>query len=248
MTSIDLNCDMGEGCGNDEVLLNYVSSANIACGFHAGDDTSMRATAKAAFAKDVAVGAHPSFRDRENFGRTEMELSPTEVREIVGEQVAKMKSVCESLGGRLNHVKPHGALYNMAARDAKLAQVIAETVHEIDDGIILYGLSGSYLISEARKTGLRTASEAFADRTYTAEGRLTPRTEHNALIDATDTAIRQVLQIVETGRVTSTNETLVPLLAETVCIHGDGAHAVEFAIALRAALAGQHIQVRPITK
>ena len=245
MRTIDLNCDMGEGCGNDEVLLDYVSSANIACGFHAGDEETMRRTAKVAMAKNVAIGAHPSFPDRENFGRTNMNLSPDEVFEIVSEQIAAMQSICRESGAMLHHVKPHGALYNMAAKEASLAEAIARAVKNIDSGLVMYGLSGSFLISEAQKLGLKTASEVFADRTYTAEGALTPRSQPDALIKDTAQSIDQVLQMLDKGVVTATNGDDVPIKAETVCIHGDGPHAVEFAIAIRTRFEQEGIKVCP---
>lgn len=248
MRVIDLNCDMGEGCGSDEVLLNFVTSANIACGFHAGDEDTMRRTAEAALAKSVAIGAHPSFPDRENFGRTDMNFSPEEVFDIVTEQVDAMQRICIELGATLHHVKPHGALYNMAANDAELASTIAYAVRLVDPKLILYGLSGSYLIAEAQKFGLKTASEVFADRTYTRDGKLTPRTQPNALIANTEQAIDQVLQMVIDGTVKSTIARIVPIVAETICIHGDGPHAAEFAKAVRHRLVEEGIEVRPIQK
>jgi len=248
MRVVDLNCDMGEGCGNDSELLDYVTSANIACGFHAGDEETMRRTAEAALAKGVAIGAHPSFPDRENFGRTKMHLSTQEVFDIVTEQVNAMRGICQGLETILNHVKPHGALYNMAADDAKLARAIADAVKSIDPELVMYGLSGSYLISEAQKLGLKTSSEVFADRTYTADGKLTPRSQPNALIAGTGDAINQVLQMVNGGTVTATTGATVPIVAETVCIHGDGPHAVEFAKAIRTQLDREGIEVRSFTR
>jgi UPF0271 protein len=248
MQAIDLNCDMGEGCGNDEQLLDHVSSANIACGFHAGDESTMRAVAGAAIANSVAVGAHPSFPDRENFGRSEMDLPAAEVFRIVVEQVEKMRSICFMLGGRLNHVKPHGALYNMAARDRGLARTIAEAVQKVDETLLLYGLSGSHLISEAASVGLATASEVFADRTYTSEGRLTPRSRSDALVESSDAAIAQVMQMINNGTVTATSGEAVPIVADTICVHGDGEHAVEFARTISSALSSAGVAVRPIMR
>ena len=245
MRTIDLNCDMGEGCGNDAVLLEYVSSANIACGFHAGDKDTMRRTAELALAKGAAIGAHPSFPDRENFGRTNMNLSADEVVDIVSEQITATKSVCQELGAILNHVKPHGALYNMAAKDASLAEAIARAVKNLDADLIVYGLSSSHLITETQKLGLKTASEVFADRTYTAEGTLTPRSQANALIKDADESINQVVQMINKGVVTATNGDDVAINAETVCIHGDGPHAVEFARAIRTRLEQEGVKVCP---
>ena len=245
MRLIDLNCDMGEGCGNDDVLLDYVSSANIACGFHAGDKDTMRRTAELALAKGIAIGAHPSFPDRTNFGRSNMNLSRGEVIDIVGEQIAAMQNVCREIGATLHHVKPHGALYNMAANDAGLAEAIARAVKNFDADLTMYGLSGSLLITEAQKLGLETTSEVFADRTYTADGTLTPRSQPNALIDDADESINQVLQMINTGTVTATNGSKVPINAETVCIHGDGPHAVDFAKAIRTRFEKEGIKICP---
>lgn len=245
MRTIDLNCDMGEGCGNDEMLLNFVSSANIACGFHAGDAETMLRTAELALAKGVAIGAHPSFPDRENFGRTNMDLSPDEISKIVSDQIVSMQDICREIGTILHHVKPHGALYNMAAKDAKLAGAIVQAVKNLDVDLIMYGLSGSFLISEAQKSGLQTASEVFADRTYTADGTLTPRSQPNALITSGDESINQVLQMIGKRTVTATNGSEAPIDAETVCIHGDGPHAVEFAKAVRTKLEQEGIKVCP---
>jgi 5-oxoprolinase (ATP-hydrolysing) subunit A len=234
MFSIDLNCDMGESfgawtMGNDAALMDYVSSVNIACGFHAGDASTIRQTVETAINKGVKIGAHPSYPDLQGFGRREMKVSPNEIFDIVLYQIAALKGVCEAYGTRLHHVKPHGALYNTAAKDARLAQAIAEAVKKTDAELIFYGLSGSFLISEAEKIGLRTASEVFADRTYNSDGTLTPRTEPNALIQDPKQATAQVLEMIFEQKVTATGGEKVALKAETVCIHGDGAHALEFA-------------------
>lgn len=250
MMAIDLNCDMGESfgawkMGNDAELMDYVSSVNIACGFHAGDATTIRKTVELAIEKNVAVGGHPSFPDLQGFGRRNMSLSPQEVYDIVLYQSSAIKGICESLGGKLHHIKPHGALYNQAAKDSKLAQAIAKAVKSLDAELILYGLSGSNLISEAEKIGLITASEVFADRTYQTDGNLTPRTEPNALIHETETAISQVLQMIKEQTVTATNSEKVSLKAETICIHGDGENAVEFAKEINFQLTENNIEIQP---
>ena len=242
--SIDINCDLGEGCGNDAELMRLISSANIACGFHAGDEDTMRRTVELAINNGVAIGAHPSYPDRENFGRTEMSMSPTEVFEIVAEQIHRLRDVCNAQGAALHHIKPHGALYNQAAKSAALSAAIANAVKQNESDLILYGLSGSYLIREAEAIGLRTASEVFADRTYQNDGTLTPRSQQNALITDDDASVAQVFQIVEKQSVTSTNGETVPLRAETICIHGDGDHAVAFASRIRAALTEQGFEIR----
>jgi UPF0271 protein len=244
---IDLNCDMGEGCGHDAELLDLVSSANIACGYHAGDRDTMRRTAKMAVEKGVAIGAHPGYADRENFGRTEMSLSPKEVIDLVQDQIGLMKDAAIAAGGRLAHVKPHGALYNQAARDRDLAAAIAETVAAFDCDLVLFGLSGTVCITEAERCGLTTASEVFADRTYRNDGSLTPRIQPNALIENDDDAVSQALQMVAEGRVKATDGTVVPVRAETICLHGDGTHAVEFARAIRVALQKKGVTIAPIS-
>ncbi len=222
--------------GDDAALMDYVSSVNIACGFHAGDATVIRKTVETAINKDVYIGAHPSFPDLQGFGRREMRLSATEIFDLVLYQVSALKGVCEAFGGKLHHVKPHGALYNQAAKDAEIAKAIAEAVKITDKNLIFYGLSGSFLISEAEKLGLRTASEVFADRTYQPDGTLTPRNQQNALIKDSNQAIAQVLKMIFDQKVTATNGEKIALKAETVCIHGDGAHSLEFAKKINAEL------------
>jgi len=241
MHSIDLNCDMGESfgawqMGSDAALMEYVSSVNIACGFHAGDASVIRSTVETAIAKGVKIGAHPSFPDLQGFGRREMKISSSEIFDLVLYQISAVRGVCEAFGARLNHVKPHGALYNKAAKDEELSHAIAEAVKRADENLIFYGLSGSYLISEAEKAGLRTASEVFADRTYQPDGTLTPRTESNALIHDSKQAVAQVLEMILEQRVTAANGEKVALKAETICIHGDGANALEFAKLINAEL------------
>lgn len=248
---IDLNCDMGEAfgawqMGNDEILLDYVSSANIACGFHAGDASIMRKTAELALKKNVAIGAHPAFSDLQGFGRRNMQISPQEVYDICVYQIGAMFCTVRALGGILHHVKPHGALYNMAAKDQNLAKAIVEATKAIDPNIILYGLSGSHLILEAEKIGLKTASEVFADRTYQNDGNLTPRTQPNAMIENTQDAVNQVIMMIEKQCVISTDGREVPLKADTVCIHGDGVHAVEFASELRCELLLRNIKIQTL--
>lgn len=245
MKSVDLNCDMGEGMANDAELMNYVSSVNIACGYHAGDAETMKQTAELALKKGLAIGAHPGYADKENFGRTAMSQPLDEVAAIVTDQLHALREICDSLGARLNHVKPHGALYNQSAKDRELAHTIAEAVKAIDPGLVFYGLSRSVMIDEAERIGLATASEVFADRTYTSDGSLTPRSQPNALIQSTDNAISQVLQMVRDGSVTSIGGQTIPLTAETICIHGDGEHALAFARAIRQALEENEIAIKP---
>ena len=250
MFSVDLNCDMGESfgawkTGSDAELMKFVSSANIACGFHAGDPTTVRQTIELAIRNDIAIGAHPGFPDLQGFGRRSMSLSPQEVSDLVLYQVSAIKGVCEAFGAKLHHVKHHGALYNQAAQYTKLAETICQAIKSIDEEIILYGLSGSFLISEAEKLDLNTANEVFADRTYTADGNLTPRTKPNALITDTEQAVSQVLQMIKESTVTALTGEEVSLKAETICIHGDGKNALEFAKALNQNLKETSIKIKP---
>lgn len=250
MPTVDLNCDMGESfgawqMGNDAELMDYVSSINIACGFHAGDATTMRETVELAIEKGVAIGAHPSYPDLQGFGRRAMSLSPREVFDIVLYQISALKGICESSGGKLHHVKPHGALYNQAAKNEELSKAIAESVKSLDDSLILYGLSGSHLISEAEKLGLRSASEVFADRTYGADGSLTPRTESNSLIRNPDDAAQQVLQMIKKQTLTAIDGTTVPIKADTICIHGDEEKALEFARIISQKLSESSVEILP---
>lgn len=244
MLSVDLNCDMGEGYPNDAALMDYVSSVNIACGFHAGDDATMRTTVKAAIEKGVAIGAHPSYPDRENFGRTAMSLAPDEIREIVTEQIQILQAVCDADGGKLTHVKPHGALYNHSAKDPAIAAAIARAVRDHDPKLILFGLSGSVSIGEAQKIGLQTASEAFADRTYRSDGSLTPRSEANALIIDTVVAAEQAFRMISNGCVIAAGGELVAIEADTICIHGDGEHALDFAAAIHKKLTENGVRIK----
>lgn len=246
MLTIDINCDLGEGCDNDAELMKFISSANIACGYHAGDTDTMKRTVDLAIENGVAIGAHPSYPDRENFGRTAMEMSLKDICEIVTDQITALDIIVRSAGSKLKHLKPHGALYNQSAQEADLASSIAEAVRDVDNSLILFGLSGSSSINEAAKIGLRTASEVFADRTYQTNGSLTPRTDANALIHETETAITQVLDMIKYGRVRSTEAIMIPIVAETVCIHGDGENAVKFARAINSTLKENGVTITAI--
>lgn len=229
MRCIDLNCDLGEGAAHDAELMPLITSANIACGGHAGDEDTMRFTVGLALKHGVAIGAHPGFNDRANFGRRELPMAPAEVRAVVEAQIRALGRIVRSTGGRLAHVKPHGALYNMAARDPLLARAVAAAVFDIDPRLVLFGLAGSEHIVAARLQGLRVAQEVFADRTYQRDGSLVPRSRPDALITDESAAEAQVLRMLREGRVQSTDGIDVPITADTVCLHGDGAHAVDFA-------------------
>ncbi|MDQ6813319.1 MAG: LamB/YcsF family protein [Bacteroidota bacterium] len=244
MIRCDLNCDLGEGMGNDAAIIPYITSANIACGYHAGDETTMRETVILAKDAGVAIGAHPSFLDKENFGRTEIEdVKPGQVYELVMAQLDILQEIVFGCNARLYHVKPHGALYNMAAKNASLANAIAKAVHDFDKSLVLFGLSGSHLISEANAVGLKTASEVFADRTYQNDGNLTPRGLPNALIEDEQQSLQQVLQMIRNREVTATSGKKISIVAETVCLHGDGKKAVEIAKAIHQRLKAEGIKV-----
>lgn len=229
---MDINCDMGEGIGNEEQLMPFISSANIACGYHAGDEAVMQQLVELCLKYKVNIGAHPSFSDRENFGRTEMQLSSMEVYSLVTDQLKIFGDIVKRNGARLHHVKPHGALYNMAAKDAVLAKAIAQAVKDMDDSLVYYGLSGSVMIKEAAGLGLQTANEVFADRTYQPDGSLTPRSQSNALLSSTGDVVKQVKKFVKENKVTAVTGEEIIIQADTICIHGDGKHAVEFAKAI----------------
>ena len=239
MHSIDLNCDMGESTSlhtydieRDIALMQYLSSVNLACGYHAGDAHTMNRLVETAMDKRIAIGAHPSFPDRDNFGRTNMVLSSSEVYDIVLYQLGALHAFVKVTGGAIHHVKPHGALYNMAAKNRELADAICKAIADFDEKLILYGLAGSKLITAASAIGLATASEIFSDRTYQDDGSLTSRTIPNALIEDEQLAIKQVLQMVKTGTVKTLSGKNILLSAETICIHGDGKMAIRFAEAL----------------
>jgi UPF0271 protein len=239
MSSIDFNCDLGEGAGNDAGLMPLVTSANIACGGHAGNEATMRATVALAQKHDVAIGAHPSFPDREHFGRRELEMSPEEIWATVMIQIMALRTIVP-----LRHVKPHGALYNLAARDAVVAGVIADAVLAVDKELILFALAGSELVKAGRARGLRVAEEVFADRTYQADGSLTPRSRPEAMIQDESAVVIQVLRMIREGKVRSTDGVDVPIKADTICLHGDGPNAVVFAQRLNMELRKAGIEIK----
>ncbi|WP_421270419.1 5-oxoprolinase subunit PxpA [Aeromonas taiwanensis] len=242
---IDLNADLGEGCDSDALLLDLVSSANIACGWHAGDASLMAETVRLALAKGVAIGAHPSFPDREHFGRAPMVRAPAKVYADVIYQVGALAALAKAAGGRLAHVKPHGALYNQAARDGALADAIASAVASLDPSLKLMGLAGSELIAAARRHGLTPIAEVFADRAYLADGSLAPRCQPGAVIDDEAKALSQTLSLVTRGEVETLDGQRLALVPQSICLHGDGAHAVAFARRLREALIANGISIRP---
>lgn len=240
---IDLNCDLGEGCGNDAAIIPLISSANIACGAHAGDETSMRETLRLCRAFGVAAGAHPGYIDREHFGRRELNICPMELATALRSQLERLATLAREEGVRMVHVKPHGALYNQAARDTALADIIATTVFNFDPGLILVGLAGSELPKAGLRSGLRIAHEAFADRRYLANGALAPRDQAGAVIDDVDLATAQALAIAMHDPIESLDGAVLSLAADTICLHGDGAHAALFAKQLRNALQAACVRV-----
>lgn len=243
--NVDLNADLGEGAADDAALLALVSSANIACGWHAGDARLMQATVAAALARGVAIGAHPSYPDRENFGRSEMQLKPAEVQADLIYQIGALDALVRAQGGRLHHVKPHGALYNQAARDPALADAVAAAVRAVNPGLALYGLAGGELLRAAERAGLRAVAEVFADRGYSNDGSLVPRSQPGAFVDDVGVAVARTLRMVSEGVVQAVSGETVPLQAQTICLHGDGPHALAFARAIHAALMGAGVHLRP---
>lgn len=238
MTQIDLNCDLGESfghfvIGNDSEVLPLISSANVACGFHAGDFSVMHRTVALAREDGVAVGAHPGLPDLEGFGRREMNVTPTEVYDMVVYQIGALQAVARAQHVTVNHVKPHGALYHMASKDKKMAEAVAHAVADADPDLLLFGMDGSHLTEAGEKVGLHVIYEAFADRTYQPDGTLTPRSKPNALITDTGQALNQVLRMLQDGTVIATNGESVPVRAQTICVHGDGAAAIAFAGTIR---------------
>ena len=232
--------------GTDALLMPYISSASIACGAHAGSVDTMRETVLLCLQHNVAIGAHPSFEDKANFGRTELYLPEETIYKLVKDQVFRLQEIVNSVGGKLQHVKPHGALYNMAARDEMVANAVAKAVYDSNPSLILYGLSGSVLIETGLRLGLRVAHEAFADRTYQDNGHLTPRNIDGALIQDSNHVIKQCLDLIENESVTTLSGKTIHMKADTICLHGDGPHAVVFAKSLYGALHREGIHIHPI--
>ncbi|UXZ35653.1 5-oxoprolinase subunit PxpA [Cupriavidus gilardii] len=241
---IDLNADLGEGCGSDEALLALISSANVACGWHAGDASTMLQTVQWALAKGVAIGAHPSYPDRENFGRTEMQRDPRDIYADVLYQIGALAAIVKAQGGRLAHVKAHGALYNQAARNRAQAQAIVDAVRDFDPQLVFFGLAGSVMIEVAREAGLTVKEEVFADRGYNSDGSLVRRGTPGALLDDDEAVLAQTLSMVREHKVRAIDGQWIPIQADTVCLHGDGPHALAFAQRIRDCLREEGIAVR----
>jgi len=249
---IDLNGDVGErsegsGPGSpDSSVMPHLTSANVACGFHAGDARVMRDTVALAREHGVAVGAHPGFPDPEGFGRRELQFSPADVEHFVSYQVGALAAIAASQGVRLQHVKPHGALFNMAVRDAALADAIARAAAVIDRGLILFGLPGSQIVAAGQRAGLRTACEGFADRAYQTDGTLVPRQQEGAVIRDAATVVPRVIRMVRDHVVDAIDGTEIPLVVDTICIHGDTPGAADLAARIRAALGDAGVQVMAV--
>lgn len=253
MFRVDLNCDLGESfgryqLGEQQEILKYITSANIACGFHAGDPSVMRETVKLAIDNGVKIGAHPGLPDLNGFGRRDMNITPQEGYDMVVYQIGALQGFLTICNETMQHVKPHGALYNMAAKDAALAEAIAQAVYDVSPSLVLFGLAGSELTKAGEKIGLRTVHEVFADRTYQLDGSLTSRSQADALITNQQQAVAQVVTMVKEGKVISQQNTAVSLQADTVCIHGDGEHALDFAKYITETLESSGVKVSAICK
>ncbi|MGG1948388.1 5-oxoprolinase subunit PxpA [Trinickia sp. NRRL B-1857] len=244
--TIDLNVDIGEGFAHDVELLDYATSVNVACGWHAGDPLTMRNITSEAIQRGIAIGAHPSFPDRENFGRVPMDLSLEEVYAGVQYQVGALAAVVAGLSGRVTHVKPHGALYNQAEQDADLAQTIVRAVRDVDSEMAIFGLAGGQLVRIAREEGLVAIDEGFADRAYTSTGKLVPRSQSNAMLGCKELACAQAIRMVLDGRVRTEDGSDVGIDVQSICLHGDTPNALAFARMVRTELAKANIIVQSI--
>jgi UPF0271 protein len=240
---IDLNCDLGEGFPHDEELMPLITSANIACGGHAGDEATMRRTVALAQCHGVAIGAHPGFADRENFGRRELAITPEAVGVTLIEQVGRLREIARQMKTEVGHVKLHGALYNMVSRDRELALAVCDALQRLRPVPVLFALAGSELEKVSGERGLRTLSEAFADRTYRPDGSLTPRSDPHAVISDENEAISQVVTMLTTKTVQTVDGIHVPIRADTICVHGDGPRAVAFARRLRSELTAREFSL-----
>ncbi|UOO77602.1 5-oxoprolinase subunit PxpA [Neisseria sp. Dent CA1/247] len=243
---VDLNADLAEGCGNDHALMQRISSANIACALHAGSAAEIQKALAWAKQYGVRVGAHPGYPDRENFGRTNMTLPEQELRAYLQYQLGALQALCDAAGVQMAYVKPHGALYNQAAADAGLAEIVADTVRCFNPELKLMALSGSLLLEAGQAAGLGVISEVFADRRYLPDGKLVPRSQANAQVDSDEEAIAQVLQMVKEGTVTAIDGSTVNVRADSICLHGDGAHALEFADKISRALQARQIAIQAV--
>jgi len=248
---VDLNCDMGESFGMyklglDEEAVKYISSANVACGYHAGDPQVMAHTVKIAVASGVAVGAHPSFPDLMGFGRRQMDASPEEIRNYVIYQTGALAAFVQAGGARLQHVKPHGAMYNMAAADKKIARALAEAIYAVDKELIFLVLANSEMERASEEVGLRYAREVFADRNYNADGTLVARSNPQAVIKDSDLVAQRMIEIIKTGQIRAVDGSVFAVKADSVCLHGDTPGAIEHMKHLRRAILDAGIKITPM--
>jgi UPF0271 protein len=248
MRSIDINCDLGEGMQNDASLMPCISSANIACGYHAGDESTIRTTIRLALKNKVAVGAHPGFADKKNFGRLELSFAGHEYYTLVMDQLVLFNEIAHDEGATIHHVKAHGALYNLAAKNEMVAAEIAKAVFDFDPSLIFYGLSNSSMLRVAERTGLKIASEVFADRTYQEDGTLTPRIQKFAMVTDVNAVATQALLMASEQKVLSTSGKSIAVKADTICIHGDTPNAHAIAKAIHNCLKENKIEIRSIEK
>lgn len=248
MYKIDLNSDLGEGAAFDEQIIPLISSANVACGFHAGNSELMDKTVALCKKNGIAVGAHPGYPDKENFGRTNMRVTPAQVYDYMLYQLGALSAIAKSQGKSLQHVKPHGAMYNMAAKNIDLADAIVDAVRDFDDGLILLALSGSKMIESAKKKGIKYASEVFADRAYEADGSLRNRAFEGSMITNKDEAIARVIRMVKDGKVRAYTGEDISIEAHSVCVHGDGEKALDFVKSLNKAFIENDIKIVNLSK
>ncbi|MGN0521275.1 MAG: 5-oxoprolinase subunit PxpA [Eubacterium sp.] len=248
MLKIDLNCDLGEGAGLDSRIIPLITSANVACGFHAGDCETMNKTVELCRASGIAVGAHPGYPDRENFGRTNIPATQQQVYDYTIYQLGALDAFCRAQGIEMQHIKPHGAMYNMAAKDKALSQGIARAVYDYNRDLILLGLSGSLMIDAAQELGIKTASEVFADRAYEEDGSLRARSLEGSMITDEKLAISRVIRMIKEGKVTAYSGKDIDIKADSVCVHGDGEKALEFVEALNKAFMENNIKTAKISE
>lgn len=253
MYQVDLNCDLGESFGNykiglDEEVISYISSANIACGFHGSDPLVMSQTVGLAKKANVCVGAHPGLPDLVGFGRRNMDISPKEAKAIVQYQIGALDAFCRAQGIKMYHVKPHGALYNMAGKDFNLALAICEGIYEVNPDLILLALSGSEMVNAAKSIGLKVAREVFADRAYEEDGSLVSRTKDGAMILDEKESVKRVIRMIKENKVKTISGIDIPIEVDSICVHGDGIKALEFVKKIKSSLEDENIKIVPLSK
>jgi len=253
MYQVDLNCDLGESFGNyklglDQEVISYISSANIACGFHASDPLTMNYTVELAKKAGVCIGAHPGFPDLVGFGRRNMDVSPKEAKVMVQYQIGALDSFCRAHGIKMHHVKPHGALYNMAGKNLKLALAICEGIYEVNPELILLALSGSEMVNAAKSIGLKVAREAFADRAYEEDGSLVARMKEGSMITDEKESIKRVIRMIKENKVEAITGIDIPIKVDSICVHGDGIKALEFVRKIKSSLEEENIKIVPLYK